>query len=141
MNNNGCLSCGLRLAFVVFVIIAVLSSCTTHKKIEYRDRDVNHYITQYVHDTLRLETKDSTYHFVKVLNDTVFDTKYVERTKWRDKVVEKHDTCYRDSVVTQYKETIKEVTKVPKIYSWSLIFSVLVLIYGLIKLTKWFKIL
>lgn len=126
---------------VVLIIITLLLSCSTKTKIEYRDRDVNHYVTQYVHDTLRLETKDSTYHFVKVVNDTVFDTKYVERTKWRDKVVEKHDTCYRDSVVTQYKETIKEVTKVPKIYSWALMFSVLVLIYGLIKLTKWFKIL
>lgn len=126
---------------VVLIIITLLLSCSTKTKIEYRDRDVNHYVTQYVHDTLRLETKDSTYHFVKVVNDTVFDTKYVERTKWRDKVVEKHDTCYRDSVVTQYKETIKEVTKVPKIYSWALIFSVLVLIYGLIKLTKWLKIL
>ena len=126
---------------VVLIIITLLLSCSTKTKIEYRDRDVNHYITQYVHDTLRLETKDSTYHFVKVVNDTVFDTKYVERTKWRDRVVEKHDTCYRDSVVTQYKETIKEVTKVPKIYSWALIFSVLVLIYGLIKLTKWLKIL
>lgn len=126
---------------VVLIIITLLLSCSTKTKIEYRDRDVNHYVTQYVHDTLRLETKDSTYHFVKVVNDTVFDTKYVERTKWRDKVVEKHDTCYRDSVVTQYKETIKEVTKVPKIYSWALMFSVLVLIYGLIKLTKWLKIL
>lgn len=126
---------------VVLIIITLLLSCSTKTKIEYRDRDVNHYVTQYVHDTLRLETKDSTYHFVKVVNDTVFDTKYVERTKWRDKIVEKHDTCYRDSVVTQYKETIKEVTKVPKIYSWALIFSVLVLIYGLIKLTKWLKIL
>lgn len=126
---------------VVLIIITLLLSCSTKTKIEYRDRDVNHYVTQYIHDTLRLETKDSTYHFVKVVNDTVFDTKYVERTKWRDKVVEKHDTCYRDSIVTQYKETIKEVTKVPKIYSWALIFSVLVLIYGLIKLTKWLKIL
>lgn len=126
---------------VVLIIITLLLSCSTKTKIEYRDRDVNHYVTQYVHDTLRLETKDSTYHFVKVINDTVFDTKYVERTKWRDRVVEKHDTCYRDSVVTQYKETIKEVTKVPKIYSWALIFSALVLIYGLIKLTKWLKIL
>ena len=126
---------------VVLIIITLLLSCSTKTKIEYRDRDVNHYVTQYVHDTLRLETKDSTYHFVKVVNDTVFDTKYVERTKWRDKVVEKHDTCYRDSIVTQYKETIKEVTKVPKMYSWALIFSVLVLIYGLIKLTKWLKIL
>lgn len=126
---------------VVLIIITLLLSCSTKTKIEYRDRDVNHYVTQYVHDTLRLETKDSTYHFVKVVNDTVFDTKYVERTKWRDRVVERHDTCWRDSVVTEYKETIKEVTKVPKIYSWALIFSALVLIYGLIKLTKWLKIL
>ena len=131
----------LCVLVILIIITLLLSSCSTKTKIEYRDRDVNHYVTQYVHDTLRLETKDSTYHFVKVVNDTVFDTKYVERTKWRDRVVEKHDTCYRDSVVTQYKETIKEVTKVPKIYSWALIFSVLVLIYGLIKLTKWLKIL
>lgn len=125
---------------VVLTIITLLLSCSTKTKIEYRDRDVNHYVTQYVHDTLRLETKDSTYHFVKVVNDTVFDTKYVERTKWREKVVERHDTCWRDSVVTEYKETIKEVTKVPKLYSYALIFSVLVLIYGLIKLAKWLKI-
>ena len=125
---------------VILIITTLLSSCSTKTKIEYRDRDVNHYVTQYVHDTLRLETKDSTYHFVKVVNDTVFDTKYVERTKWREKVVERHDTCWRDSVVTEYKEKIKEVTKVPKLYSYALIFSILVLIYGLIKLAKWLKI-
>lgn len=125
---------------ISFCILCLFASCATKTKIEYRDRDVNHYITQYVHDTLKIETKDSTYHMVKVVNDTVFDTKYVERTKWREKVVERHDTCYRDSVVTQYKETIKEVTKVPKLYSYALIFSVLVLIYGLIKLAKWLKI-
>lgn len=125
---------------VVLIIITLLLSCSTKTKIEYRDRDVNHYVTQYVHDTLRLETKDSTYHFVKVVNDTVFDTKYVEKTKWRDKVVVRCDTCWRDSVVTEYKETIKEVTKVPRIYTYALIFSVLVLIYGLIKLAKWMKI-
>ena len=131
----------LCVLVILIIITLLLPSCSTKTKIEYRDRDVNHYVTQYVHDTLRLETKDSTYHFVKVVNDTVFDTKYVERTKWRDRVVERHDTCWRDSVVTEYKETIKEVTKVPKIYSWALIFSALVLIYGLIKLTKWLKIL
>ena len=130
----------LCVLVILIITTLLLSSCSTKTKIEYRDRDVNHYITQYVHDTLRLETKDSTYHFVKVVNDTVFDTKYVERTKWREKVVERHDTCWRDSVVTEYKETIKEVTKVPKLYSYALIFSILVLIYGLIKLAKWLKI-
>ena len=130
----------LCVLVILIITTLLLSSCSTKTKIEYRDRDVNHYVTQYVHDTLRLETKDSTYHFVKVVNDTVFDTKYVERTKWREKVVERHDTCWRDSVVTEYKETIKEVTKVPKLYSYALIFSILVLIYGLIKLAKWLKI-
>ena len=130
----------LCVLVILIIITLLLPSCSTKTKIEYRDRDVNHYVTQYVHDTLRLETKDSTYHFVKVVNDTVFDTKYVERIKWRDRVVERHDTCWRDSVVTEYKETIKEVTKVPKLYSYALIFSVLVLIYGLIKLAKWLKI-
>lgn len=130
----------LCVLVILIITTLLLSSCSTKTKIEYRDRDVNHYITQYVHDTLRLETKDSTYHFVKVVNDTVFDTKYVERTKWREKVVERHDTCWRDSVVTEYKEKIKEVTKVPKLYSYALIFSILVLIYGLIKLAKWLKI-
>lgn len=130
----------LCVLVILIITTLLLSSCSTKTKIEYRDRDVNHYVTQYVHDTLRLETKDSTYHFVKVVNDTVFDTKYVERTKWREKVVERHDTCWRDSVVTEYKEKIKEVTKVPKLYSYALIFSILVLIYGLIKLAKWLKI-
>lgn len=130
-----------KFCFIISMgILFLLASCATKTKIEYRDRDVNHYVTQYVHDTLIVETKDSTYHMVKIINDTVFDTKYVERTKWRDKVVERHDTCWRDSVVTEYKETIKEVTKVPKLYSYALIFSVLVLIYGLIKLAKWLKI-
>lgn len=121
-------------------ILFLFVSCATKTKIEYRDRDVNHYVTQYVHDTLIVETKDSTYHMVKIVNDTVFDMKYVEKTKWRDKVVVRCDTCWRDSVVTEYKETIKEITKVPRIYTYALIFSVLVLIYGLIKLAKWMKI-
>ena len=43
MKNIGC-SMPLCV-FIIFVILS-LSSCATRKVIEYRDRDVNHYITK-----------------------------------------------------------------------------------------------
>lgn len=128
------------VVFTCLAAVLFLTSCITKTKVEYRDRDVNHYITNEVHDTLRIEVKDSTYHLIRVVNDTVYDTKYVERTRWRDRVVERHDTCWRDSVVTEYKETVKEVTKIPKLYRISLVFSFLMIIFALIKFTKWLKI-
>ena len=132
----------IKILANIFIVIVACSfvSCITKTKVEYRDRDVNHYITNEVHDTLRIEVKDSTYHLIRVVNDTVYDTKYVERTRWRDRAVERHDTCWRDSLVTEYKETVKEVTKIPKLYSISLVFSFLMIIFALIKFTKWLKI-
>jgi hypothetical protein len=128
------------VVFACLTAVLFLTSCITKTKVEYRDRDVNHYITNEVHDTLRIEVKDSTYHLIRVVNDTVYDTKYVERTRWRDRAVERHDTCWRDSVVTEYKETVKEVTKIPKLYRISLVFSFLMIIFALIKFTKWLRI-
>lgn len=132
----------ILFAFIVGVLICTMfSSCVTKREIEYRDRDVNCYITKEVHDTLREKSTDSVYFEVKVKGDTVFQTKYKETTRWRDRIVEKIDTCWRDSVVTEYKETTKEVTKIPKIYRISLIFSILCCIFAFIKLTRWLKIL
>ena len=133
------------LAIVVFVafclaILLLLSSCATKTKIEYRDRDVNHYITNYVHDTLIDKTTDSVYFEVLVKGDTVFKTKYKETTRWRDRIKEVHDTCWRDSVATEYKETVKEVVKIPKIYKVALLVSILSIIFAILKLTKWLRI-
>lgn len=127
-----------RILFL-FMSLFLLLSCSTKKEIEYRDREVVKYNTLYVHDTTFIEKHDSVFHSILQKGDTIYDVKYVEHTKWRDRIVERHDTCWRDSVVTQYKETVKEVSRVPKIYTAALIFSFLVLIYGLIKLTKWLK--
>ena len=129
----------IRFAFVLS-LLAFLCSCATKTKIEYRDRDVNHYITNTVHDTLIDKTTDSVYFEVMVKGDTVFKTKYKERTRWRDRIVERHDTCWRDSVVTEYKETTKEVVKIPKIYSISLWFSIICVIFAMIKLMRWLRI-
>ena len=138
MNNDGC--CTPIYAIIIISILVLFCSCATKTKIEYRDRDVNHYITNTVHDTLIDKSTDSVYFEVKVKGDTVFATKYKEKIRWRDRIVEKHDTCFMDSVVTITKETTKEIVKIPKIYSLSLWFSIICIIFAMIKLMRWLRI-
>lgn len=139
IGNTGCFWQTIKICLIALCVM-MLASCATKTKIEYRDRDVNHYITNTVHDTLIDKTTDSVYFEVKVKGDTVFQTKYKEKTRWRDRIVERHDTCWRDSVVTEYKETVKEVTKIPKIYRYSLILSILVIIFAFVKIYRWLQI-
>jgi len=126
------------LAIVIMMILFFLTSCKTKTVVEYRD--VNHYITKVQHDTVREKTTDSTFHQKIVRNDTVYDTKYVEKTRWRDKIREVHDTCWRDSIQTEYKEATKEVVKIPKVYNVAMIFSIICLIFLIFKLIKWLKL-
>ena len=138
MMNNGC---GTPFyAIIIVAIVMMFSSCATKTKIEYRDREVVKYNTSYVYDTTFLEKHDSVYHTIFQKGDTVYDTKYVERTRWRDNIVVKKDTCWRDSVVTIKKETVKEVTKIPKLFWISMCFSILVIIFAFVKLFRWLQI-
>ena len=139
MFNNGC---GTPIyAVIIVAVILLFSSCATRTKIEYRDRIVDHYNTIVQHDTLREHTSDSIFEKIYVKGDTVYNTKYVEKTRWRDRIVERHDTCWRDSVVTEYKETTKEVTKIPKLFWISMCFSILVIIFAFVKLLRWLRII
>lgn len=123
---------------VITATILLFSSCATKTKIEYRDRDVNHYITNTVHDTLIEKSTDSIFQEIKVSGDTVFVTKYKLQTKWRDRVAYK-DSVVRDSIiVNNYKEEIKEVTKIPKIYTIAFIIAIIIIILAGIKI--WLKI-
>jgi hypothetical protein len=79
------------------------------------------------------------YFEVRVKGDTVFQTKYKEKTRWRDRIVERHDTCWRDSIVTEYKERVTEVVKYPKNYKYLLVFSILVIIFAIYKLLRWLR--
>ena len=137
MQSQGCFTQGMVACIILALFL--LSSCAT--KIEYRDRDVNHYITKEVHDTLREHTSDSVFEKIYVRGDTVFRTKYVEKTRWKDRIVEKHDTCWRDSVATEYKEITKEVVKYPKTYWWFLGISIISIIFAFVKLNKWLRII
>lgn len=128
-----------KLLFILSSIL-ILASCATKKEIQYVDREVVKYEKQYVHDTTIVEKHDSVYHTIFQRGDTVFDTKYVERTRWRDKIVVRADTCWRDSVKTEYKETINEVVKYPKSYWYLLVFSILVIIFAIFKALRWLRI-
>lgn len=135
--NNGC---GAPIfATIIIVLVLLLSSCATKTQIEYRDRVVDNYITKEVHDTLRENTTDSVYFEVLVKGDTVYKTKYKEKTRWRDRIIERHDTCWRDNVVTEHKGTVKEVTKIPKILNVSLFISIICIIFVFVKLIRWLK--
>lgn len=153
MNNNtfynrlweespmGRIGCGSPIvAAIVITLILVFSSCATKTKIEYVDREVVKYETKIQHDTLINNIHDSVYHTVFQKGDTIYDTKYVEKTKYRDRVVVRIDTCYRDSIQTVIKESVKEKQIIPKWCYYLLVFSIIVIIFAIVKVIRWLQI-
>ena len=128
-----------KLVFLFVAICLAFSSCKTRERIEYRDRYIDHYITQVKHDTLREHTTDSVYLEVMQKGDTIYKTKYKEVVRWRDRIVEVIDTCYMDSIQIEYVESVKEIKYIPKIYKISMGISILLLIFALVKLGLWLK--
>jgi hypothetical protein len=124
---------------ILSVLCFAFVGCKTTTKVEYRDRYIDNYITRVQHDTIRESVTDSVYFEVLQKGDTIYQTKYKEVIKWRDRVVEKIDTCYKDSIITEYKESVKEIKYVPKIYKISMAISIFLLIFALIKLALWLK--
>lgn len=153
MNNNafynrlweespmGRMGCGSPIvATIIITLILVFSSCATKTKIEYVDRNVVKYETKIQHDTLINNIHDSVYHTVFQKGDTIYDTKYVEKTKYRDRVVVRIDTCYRDSIQTVIKESVKEKQIIPKWCYYLLVFSIIVIIFAIVKVIRWLQI-
>jgi len=137
MGRSGCCA---PIAIAVFVgVLFMLCSCATRHSIEYVDREIVKYDTKVQHDTLINNIHDSVYHTVFQKGDTVFDTKYVERIKWRDRVVVKTDTCYKDSVQTVINESVKEKQIVPKWCYISLLVCVIFIIFAIRKIIQWLQ--
>jgi len=137
IGRSGCCS---PIAIAVFVgVLFLLCSCATRTKIEYVDREVVKYQKEVVHDTLLQHTHDSVYHTIFQKGDTVFDTKYVEKTKYRDRVMVKTDTCYRDSIQTIIKESVKEKQIIPKWCYFCLAVCAIFLIFAIRKLIRWLQ--
>lgn len=131
---NGC-GVPTCLAVILFIVVMFFSSCATRTKIEYKDRDVYHYVTKVEKDTVMESVHDSVYIHEKG------DSFFVERwhTRYVDKIITRIDTCWRDSVTTEYKERITEVVKYPKTYWWFLGISIISIIFAFVKVSRWLR--
>lgn len=125
---------------ILCLAVVLLTSCATKTKVEYRDRIVDHYITNEVHDTCNVYVHDSIYHTIYQKGDTVFDTKYIERTKEREVLVYKSDTCWKDSVQVVTKDNVVEKKYIPKWAYYTLAICVLIVIYIIYRIVRWLKL-
>lgn len=112
----------IHLFISTFVLIICCSACKTIERIEYVDR--NHYIER--SDTLIQYDRDSIFVNQFVKGDTVFKTKYVEKIKYKDRIVIERDTLK----ITNTK-TIKETVKVVPDWCYKSIIGLLFLCIGL----------
>lgn len=97
----------LACAFIALLLACVLRGCKTCEclpSVEYRDSIV----TRYHHDTIQTYEKDSI--FIHAKGDTVWRERWSIR--WRDKIVERHDTIYQD----RKTETVRVEKVVPTFY-------------------------
>lgn len=125
---------------VILGALFMLTSCSTKREIQYVDREVVKYETKIQHDTFINISHDSIFYSIVQKGDTVYSTKFVERTKWKDRYVYSHDTIYRDSIQVQNKEVVKEVTKIPQIYHIAMWFFILLVVYFVYKLIRWIQL-
>ena len=127
---------------LLIILLALLAaSCATHRRVEYVDREVVRYEVQVRHDTVTLQTHDSIYHTIIQRGDTVFNTKYVERLRYRDRVVLQYDTLWRDSIRTEYRQVTVEKRIVPRWCWYSLLLCIVFIAYATIRLLKWLKVI
>lgn len=124
--------------FVSFVFVILLfSSCATKTKIEYVDRDVVKYEYKTRIDTLFENTHDSIFQTIYQKGDTIYNIKYKEKIKYKNKYVYLTDTIYKDSIQTLYKQSVTEKKIIPKWCYSSLAVWLLLLIFATYKIYKW----
>lgn len=108
---------GIVICLLWLCLLNSCKTCECFPSVEYRDSIV----TRYHHDTIQTYEKDSI--FIHARGDTVWRERWSIR--WRDKIVERHDTIYQD----RQTETVRVEKVVPAYYKGvSLAFWVLVVL-------------
>ena len=128
-----------KYKYLLLLLPIIFLSCATKTKIEYVDREVVKHQTQYVHDTLVNNVHDSVYHTIFQKGDTVYNTKYVEHIKWKERIVCQIDTVVHDSVSVQIKENTVKKVKIPNWCYYSLVGWFIILIFAILKIYKWLR--
>lgn len=121
----------MKNLLIITLFAFLLAGCATKKEVQYVDREV----VKTQHDTLVVDVHDSVFHTIYQKGDTIYNTKYVEKTKYKDRIVERTDTCYLDKV--QIREVEKKIF--PKWCYYSLLIPIVLLIFASIKLYRWIR--
>lgn len=127
------------IGVILIVLCALFVGCRAPTNVQYVEKDNNVYKTKEIHDTLIWSVHDSVYHTVFQKGDTVYDTKYVEKVRYIQKVVEKNDTVFEDRIVTEISEKVIEKEVVPKWCYYSLVICVLFVIFVIKKVIQWLQ--
>jgi len=121
----------MKNLLIITLLAFLFVSCATKKEVQYVDRE----IVKMQHDTLVVGVHDSVFHTIYQKGDTIYNTKYVEKIKYKDRIVVKTDTCYLDKV--QIRTIEKKI--IPKWCYYSLLITIVLLIFASIKLYKWIR--
>lgn len=116
--------------------ITLLCACATKKEIRYIGERQNQYEVKIQHDTIAQEIHDSIFHTIYKQGDTVYNTKYIERIRFREKVIERIDTFTRDSIIVKDSVKIVERKITPKWCYYSLAICILSITFAIYKTTK-----
>lgn len=128
-----------KYKYLLLLLPIIFLSCATKTKIEYVDREVVKYETKIQHDTLYNDVHDSIYHTIFQKGDTVYNTKYVEHIKWKERIVCQIDTVVHDSISVQIKENTVKKVKIPNWCYYSLVGWFIILIFAILKIYKWLR--
>lgn len=129
----------MKRLIIILLGIICFASCKTAHDVEYADREVVKYVKSVETDTLIVNTHDSVWVSEKTSGDTIFLTKYVWKEVYRDKVVNKIDTCYQDSIQIETQEKIVEKKIIPKWCYYSLVVCFLFIIFAIVKVVRWLR--
>lgn len=125
--------------FIYFVVLLCCVSCNTTRNLENNNQDVVKIEKVVEHDTLTQFVHDSIYHTIFQRGDTVYETKYIEKTRFRDKVVIRTDTIFHDSIVEKKLEVVVEKKTIPKWCYNSLLLSFVLLCIFLVRCAIWLR--
>lgn len=118
----------------VLLMAACFTSCRTTKSLEKEKEYIERVVEK--HDTLIVYERDSIYHTIFQKGDTVYNTKFIETIRYKDRIVNKTDTLYRDREVYKEKEITKKV--IPSWCWWLLgINALIICIIGIKFYFKW----